>query len=63
MLDPHTAVVEAAEKPTINLLESFGCTVIPCAFDRVYGFGGSFHCCTCDLRRDGKLDSYFPSLD
>ncbi|HEY1606883.1 MAG TPA: serine/threonine protein kinase [Allosphingosinicella sp.] len=63
MLDPHTAVVEAAEKPTIDLLESLGCTVIPCAFDRVYGFGGSFHCCTCDLRRDGKLESCFPSLD
>ena len=63
MLDPQTAVVEAAERPTIELLESHGCTVIPCAFDRVYGFGGSFHCCTCDLRRQGRLDSYFPSLD
>lgn len=63
MLDPHTAVVEAAEKPTIDLLESLGCSVVPCAFDRVYGFGGSFHCCTSDLRRSGGLESYFPSLD
>jgi glycine amidinotransferase len=63
MLDPDTAVVEAAERPTIELLESLGCTVVPCAFDRVYGLGGSFHCCTCDLRREGSLQSWFPSLD
>ena len=47
----------------IELLESLGCTVIPCAFDRVYAFGGSFHCCTADIRREGTLQSYFPSLD
>ncbi|MDB5070502.1 MAG: hypothetical protein JWM87_1613, partial [Candidatus Eremiobacteraeota bacterium] len=63
MLDEHTAVVERAEKPMIALLESLGCEVIPCAFDRVYPFGGSFHCCTTDIRRDGALRSYFPSLD
>jgi glycine amidinotransferase len=63
MLDPRTAIVEAAERPTIDLLESLGCTVIPCAFDRVYGFGGSFHCCTCDIRRSGNFESYFPTLD
>jgi glycine amidinotransferase len=63
MLDPKTAVVEAAERPTIALLESLGCAVIPCAFDRVYAFGGGFHCCTCDIRRSGRLESYFPSLD
>jgi glycine amidinotransferase len=62
MLDERTAVVEAAEKPTIELLESLGCDVIPCAFDRVYPFGGSFHCCTTDIRRVGTLRSYFPSL-
>jgi glycine amidinotransferase len=63
MLDEHTAVVERAEKPMIALLESLGCEVIPCAFDRVYPFGGSFHCCTTDIRREGTLRSYFPSLD
>ena len=63
MLDEHTAVVEAAETPMIALLESLGCEVIPCPFDRVYPFGGSFHCCTTDIRRDGTLQSYFPSLD
>jgi glycine amidinotransferase len=63
MLDEHTAVVERREQPMIELLESLGCEVIPCAFDRVYPFGGSFHCCTTDIRRDGILRSYFPSLD
>jgi glycine amidinotransferase len=63
MLDEHTAVVERRETPMIRLLESLGCEVIPCAFDRVYPFGGSFHCCTTDIRRDGMLQSYLPSLD
>jgi glycine amidinotransferase len=47
----------------IELLESLDCEVIPVAFDRVYPFGGSFHCCTTDIRRDGELRSYFPTLD
>jgi glycine amidinotransferase len=63
MLDEHTAVVEQAEAPMIELLRSLGCEVIPCPFDRVYPFGGGFHCCTVDIRRDGVLKSYFPSLD
>jgi glycine amidinotransferase len=63
MLDERTAIVERAETPTIELLRSLGCEVIPCAFDRVYPFGGGMHCCTTDIRRDGGLKSYFPSLD
>ncbi len=63
MLDERTAVVEAAEAPMIALMRSLGCEVIPCPFDRVYPFGGGFHCCTADIRRDGTLQSYFPGLD
>jgi glycine amidinotransferase len=63
MLDERAAMVEQAERPTIALLESLGCTVIPVPFDRVYGFGGGLHCCTTDIRRAGGLHSYFPSLD
>lgn len=62
MLDERTAVVEAAETPTIDLLKSLGCSVLPVKFDSVYGFGGGFHCCTADIRRSGKLESYFPSV-
>jgi len=63
MLDPRTAIVEAAEAPMMELLRSLGCDVIPCPFDRVYPFGGGFHCCTADIHREGALQSYFPSLD
>ena len=63
MLDPHTCIVEQAETPMIDLMRSLGCEVIPCAFDTVYAFGGGPHCCTTDVRRDGALASYFPTLD
>jgi len=63
MLDERTAVVEEAEKPMMDLMRSLKCEVIPCPFDRVYPFGGGFHCCTADIRRDGTLQSYFPSFD
>jgi glycine amidinotransferase len=63
MLDERTVVVEAAETPMIELMHSLGCEVIACPFDRVYAFGGGFHCCTADIRRDGTLQSYFPTLD
>jgi glycine amidinotransferase len=59
MLDPRTVVVEQAEKPMMELMRSLGCEVIPCPFDRVYPFGGGFHCCTADIRRTGTLESYF----
>jgi glycine amidinotransferase len=63
MLDERTAVVEQAETPMIELMRSLGCDVILCPFDRVYPFGGGFHCCTADIHREGSLRSYFPSLD
>lgn len=62
-LDEHTVVVEAAEQPMIDLMKAHGCRVLTCEFDQVYKFGGSFHCCTVDIRRRGTLQSYFPSLD
>jgi len=63
MLDERTVVVEQDEKPIRELMRSLGCEVITCPFDRVYAFGGGFHCCTADIRRAGKLQSYFPSFD
>jgi glycine amidinotransferase len=63
MLDERTAMVEEAETPMIDLLRSLGIDVIACPFDRVYAFGGGFHCCTVDIRREGTLRSYFPTLD
>ncbi|MBZ5507216.1 MAG: amidinotransferase [Acidobacteriia bacterium] len=63
MLDENTVVVEQAETPMIELMRSLGCEVVTCPFDRVYPFGGGFHCCTADIRREGTLRSYFPALD
>ncbi len=62
MLDERTVIVEEEETPMIELMRSLGCEVIPCPFDRVYPFGGGFHCCTVDVRREGTLESYFPNV-
>jgi glycine amidinotransferase len=62
-IDENTIIVEEREEPMIKQLEKFGFEVIACPFSNVYKFGGSFHCCTLDIRRRGTLQSYFPSLD
>lgn len=62
-LDPDTVLVEEQEEPMIRFLESLGLTVVTAPFDAVYSFGGSFHCCTTDVRRRGELRSYFPYDD
>jgi glycine amidinotransferase len=62
-LDEQTVVIEAAEQPFAELLYSHGFEVLTCPFDAVYKFGGSFHCCSLDVRRRGTLKSYFPSID
>jgi glycine amidinotransferase len=59
MLNPQTAVIEKAEEPLKELLISNGVDVIQCEFDAVFQFGGSFHCCTLDVRRAGTLENYF----
>ena len=60
-LDPETIVVEKQEEPMQNLLKDLGFKVIPVDFRHLYTFGGSFHCVTCDVRREGKLEEYgFP---
>lgn len=63
LLDEQRVIVDEKEEPMIKLLESLGCKVITCPFNEVYKFGGSFHCCTSDIRRRGTLQSYFPTLD
>lgn len=60
MLNPETVIVEAAEEPLIDLLHGLELDVIRCPFSAVFKFGGSFHCCTLDMRRAGQLEDYFP---
>lgn len=62
-VDQDTIICEERQEPLIRLFESLGFRVIALPFQAVYPFGGSFHCCTVDIRRRGELLSYFPKLD
>ena len=62
-VNEDTIICEEREQPMIEFLKSFGFRVIAIPFANVYQFGGSFHCCTVDIRRAGGLRSYFPNLD
>jgi glycine amidinotransferase len=58
-LDERRVVVEATEKPMIDLLRRHGFEPIPVHF-RTFGcLGGGFHCATCDIRRRGRRLCYF----
>ncbi|MDF5723735.1 MAG: amidinotransferase [Rhizonema sp. PD37] len=57
-LDTERVIVERQEEPTQRLLRDLGFKVIPVDFRNFYTFGGSFHCATCDVRRDGQLEDY-----
>lgn len=59
MLDEKTVVVEADEKSTQDFFINWGLDVVPVKFRNVMRFGGAFHCVTCDIRRQGKLQNYF----
>ncbi len=59
MLDEKTVVVEKQETPLIDMLIDWGFDVIGIDFRHVMRFGGAFHCVTCDIRRQGLLQSYF----
>ncbi|WP_329325158.1 glycine amidinotransferase [[Kitasatospora] papulosa] len=62
-VNEETVICEEREKPMIELFKSLGFRVIAIPFTNVYHFGGSFHCCTVDIRRAGERKSYFPALD
>ncbi len=57
-LDPERIIVERQEEATQKLLQKLGFQVIPVDFRHFYSFGGSFHCATCDIRRNSKLEEY-----
>jgi glycine amidinotransferase len=61
-IDEETIVAEEKEESLIKLLEEHDFKVITCPFDKVYKFGGGFHCCSADIRRKGTLQSYFSNL-
>ncbi len=40
-------------------MKDWGLEPIPCPFLHYAAFGGAFHCATLDVRRRGRLESYF----
>ncbi len=59
-LGPNTVCVEAHETGYMEQLDKMGIEVIPVPYDKVVPFGGSLHCTTVDVKRDGSLEDYFP---
>ncbi|MGZ8135937.1 MAG: hypothetical protein ACXW1W_01525 [Methylococcaceae bacterium] len=59
MLDEKRVVIEKNQTTMIRFLKQHGFEPIPCAFMNFAPFGGSFHCATLDIRRNGELQSYF----
>lgn len=62
-IGPDTVVVESHEQPLIDALTEWGFTCVPVPFRHVYSFGGSFHCVTLDVRREGGAATYLASDD
>jgi len=58
-IDEKHVIVEEQEQPLIDALIKWGFEPIPIPFRNFYPFGGSIHCATADIRRRGKLQSYF----
>ena len=61
ILNPKTICVEASEEKMIKQMEGFGMDVIPVPFRDAYAFGGSLHCATTDVYREGDCEDYFPN--
>lgn len=60
-LDEERVIVEARQKPLQKLLRDLGMHVIQCPFEHYIPYGGSFHCATLDIRREGEICDYFDS--
>jgi glycine amidinotransferase len=59
MLDEKRVICEKTQPTMIKALKSWGLEPIPLEFLHYSPFGGSFHCATLDVRRQGSLESYF----
>ncbi|WP_419998124.1 glycine amidinotransferase [Streptomyces boninensis] len=62
-ISPTKVICEAQEKPLQDMLSGLGFEVFPVPFRNVFEYGGSLHCATWDVRRDGDRQDYFPNLD
>jgi glycine amidinotransferase len=59
VVSPKIVIIEEQEKTLKGVLEDKGFEVIQCPYYDVYSFGGSFHCNTWDIRRNGDKKNYF----
>lgn len=59
-LDHKTICVEAHEPDYCDQLDKLGMNVITVPYEKVIPFGGSLHCTTLDVYREGKMEDYFP---
>lgn len=62
-IDEKTVCVEAQETKMHDLLSQHGFEPVAVPLRSIAEFGGAFHCCTADVRREGPLLSYFPHID
>ncbi|UYB38608.1 glycine amidinotransferase [Streptomyces sp. Je 1-4] len=58
-ISPTKVVCEAQEKPLQDLLDKLGFEVFPVPFRDVFEYGGSLHCATWDVNREGTAEDYF----
>ncbi|MEU5020999.1 glycine amidinotransferase [Streptomyces angustmyceticus] len=61
-ISPDKVICEEQEKPLQDLLSSLSFEVLTVPFRNVFEYGGSLHCATWDIRRDGAKEDYFPSV-
>ena len=59
MLDEKRVFVDPHHKRTMKAMKDWDLEPIPCPFLHYAAFGGAFHCATLDVRRRGRLESYF----
>jgi glycine amidinotransferase len=61
-ISPVDVICEENEKPLQDLLTELNFNVYTVPFRHVFEYGGSLHCATWDIRREGNCVDYFPSF-
>jgi len=57
-INEKTIIVEKSQHKLAEILDRCGLNVIPMPFRHGRTVGGGFHCCSLDIRRVGKAESY-----
>lgn len=62
-ISPTKVICEEQETNLQEMLDKLGFEVFTTPFRNVFEFGGSLHCATWDVRRNGSCEDYFPNMD